>query len=48
MLYDTKLPLWKWLLAAYLLTESKQGISGNQLRRMLGVSSTTSWHLCVR
>ncbi|HEX5010370.1 MAG TPA: IS1595 family transposase [Planctomycetota bacterium] len=47
-LHDTHLPLWKWLMAAYLMCESKKGISANQLKRMIGVSYKTAWYLCHR
>lgn len=46
--HDTKLPLWKWFLAAYIITESKKGISANQMKRMLSVSYKTAWYLCHR
>ena len=45
---DSKLPLWKWFLAVYMMGESKKGISANQLSRMLGVSYKTAWFLCHR
>lgn len=46
--HDSHLPLRKWFIATYLMTESKKGISANQLKRMLGVSYKTSWYLCHR
>src|SRR6266566_890890 len=46
--HDSKLPLWKWFLATYLMIESKKGISANQLKRMLNVSYKTAWYLCHR
>jgi transposase-like protein len=47
--HDTHLPLWKWFLATYLITESRKGISANQLKRMIGVGSyKTAWYLCHR
>jgi transposase-like protein len=46
--HDSKLPLWKWFLAVYMMGESKKGISANQLKRMLGVSYKTAWYLCHR
>src|SRR5207302_11451689 len=46
--HDTHLPLWKWLLATYLMVESKKGISANQLKRTLAVSYKTAWYLCHR
>ena len=46
--HDSHLPLWKWFLAAYLMCESRKGISANQLKRSLGVSYKTAWYLCHR
>lgn len=46
--HDSHLPLWKWFLAIYLMTESKKGISANQLKRSLAVSYKTAWYLCHR
>lgn len=45
---DSHLPLEKWFLATYLITESRKGMSANQLKRMLGVSYKTAWYLCHR
>ena len=46
--HDTKLPLQKWFLATYLMTESKKGISANQMKRTIDVSYKTAWYLCHR
>ena len=46
--HDSHLPLWKWFLAAYLMAESKKGMSANQLKRTLAVSYKTAWYLCHR
>lgn len=46
--HDTHLPLWKWFLAVYLIAESKKSISANQLKRMLGTTYRTAWHLSHR
>ena len=46
--HDSHLPLWKWFLAAYLICESKKGISANQIKRTLGISYKTAWYLCHR
>jgi transposase-like protein len=46
--HDSHLPLWKWFLAIYLISESKKGMSANQLKRTLGVSYKTAWYLCHR
>lgn len=45
---NTKLPLWKWFAAIYLMIESKKGMSANQIKRTLGVSYKTAWYLCHR
>ncbi len=39
----TKLPLTKWLLGIYLLTQSKNGISALELSRQLGISYNSAW-----
>lgn len=41
----TKLPLTRWFLAIYLLTQSKNGIAALELSRQLGVSYNTAWLL---
>lgn len=45
---DTHLPLWKWFIAAYLICESRKGVSANQIKRVLGISYKTAWFLCHR
>lgn len=44
----SKIPLSKWLLAAYLLCSSKKGMSSHQLHRTLGVTYKTAWFLTHR
>jgi len=46
--HDSHLPLIKWLVATYLMCESRKGMSANQMKRMLGVSYKTAWYLCHR
>ncbi len=46
--HDSHLPLWKWFLTAYMMIESKKGISANQIKRTLNVSYKTAWYLCHR
>lgn len=46
--HDSHLPLSKWFLAIYLMTESKKGISALQMKRTLDVAYQTAWHLCHR
>lgn len=46
--HDSHLPLSKWLAAVYLMSESRKGISANQMKRTLAVSYKTAWYLCHR
>jgi transposase-like protein len=46
--HDTHLPLTKWFLAIALITESKKGISANQLSRALSIQYRTAWYLAHR
>ena len=48
IMHDYHPPLRKWFLAIYLVCESKKGISANQLRRTIGTTYRTAWHLCHR
>jgi transposase-like protein len=40
--HDSHLPLTKWFLVTYLITESRKGMSANQIKRMLGISYKTA------
>jgi transposase-like protein len=44
----SKIPLSKWLMATYLLSASKKGMSTRQLSHMLGVSVKSSWFMMHR
>ncbi len=44
----SKVPLNKWMLATYLLSASKKGISAHQLHRTLGVTYKTAWFMSHR
>lgn len=46
VLAESNLPFQKWLLAAYLMTTAKKGISSCQMARELGVTQKTAWLLC--
>jgi len=46
--HDSHLPLTVWFFVTYLMTESRKGISANQIKRMFGVSYKTAWYLCHR
>ena len=49
IIHDSHLPIRKWLLAIYLMCESKKGISARQLHRQLGIGSyRTAWYLSHR
>jgi transposase-like protein len=45
---DSKLSLTKWFLAVYIIGESKKGVSGHQLSRMLKITTKTGWFLTHR
>ena len=44
----SKVPLNKWLLATYLMSSSKKGISAHQIGRSLRVTYKTAWFMCHR
>ena len=44
----SKIPLHKWLMATYLLSSSKKGISTHQLHRMLGITYKSAWFMTHR
>jgi transposase-like protein len=48
LFHDSHLPLQKWFMAIALMCEAKKGISANQLKRHIGVTYKTAWHLCHR
>jgi transposase-like protein len=48
ILHDSHLPLWKWFLAVYLMTESRKSMSALQIKRSLSVAYKTAWYLCHR
>ncbi len=45
LMEHTKLPLVTWLLAIYLISQAKTGLSALALKRQLGVSYPTAWLL---
>ena len=45
---SSKVPLNKWVLATYLMSSSKKGISAHQLHRTLGVTYKTAWFMAHR
>jgi hypothetical protein len=42
------IPLGKWLMAAFLLSSSKKGMSTHQLHRTLGISYKSTWFMMHR
>src|SRR6266404_7103335 len=42
--HDTHLPLSKWFLAIYLMTESKKGMSALQMKRTLAICFFSYWY----
>lgn len=45
---QTHIPLRKWVMAFHLMCSSKKGISALQLKRNLGLSYKSAWHLAHR
>lgn len=45
---DSKIPLQTWLLAIWMITSSKTGISSTQLAKDLGVTQKTAWFMTQR
>jgi len=43
--HSTHLPLTKWFLAMFLITQSKNGISALELHRQMGVSYNAAWRV---
>lgn len=48
ILAESKVPLQKWLMAIWILTSHRKGISSVQLGKMLGVTQKTAWFLAHR
>jgi len=44
-MHSTKLPLWKWLQAMYLIVNSSKGVSSVFLGRYLGISQPAAWRM---
>ena len=45
---ESRLPLQKWFVAAFLMTTSRKGISSYQLAREVGVTQKTAWFVLGR
>ncbi|MCH8910693.1 MAG: IS1595 family transposase [Chloroflexi bacterium] len=48
IMHDSHLPLRKWMLAIYLIVESKKSLSAAQLGRKIDVQYRTAWYLSHR
>ena len=44
-MHSTKLPLWKWLMAMYLMVNSSKGVSSVFLAKWVGISQKSAWKL---
>lgn len=44
-MHSTKLNLWKWLLAMFLIVNSSKGISSVYLGKLVGISQKSAWKL---
>ncbi len=42
------IPLYKWMLAVFMMCESEKGVTARQLQRSLGISYKSAWLLCRR
>lgn len=48
IMHDSHLPLRKWMVAIYLIVESKKSLSAAQLGRKINVQYRTAWYLAQR
>lgn len=48
VLQNSHLPLWKWFLAAYIMSEAEHRVPANRLKEFLGVPYKTAWYLFHR
>lgn len=48
VLAESRLPLHKWLMAMYMMTTARKGISSVQMAKELGVTQKTAWFLAQR
>lgn len=48
VLAESRLPLLKWLLAIFMLTSARKGISSTQMARELGITQKSAWFLAQR
>ena len=48
VLAESRLPLQKWLMAMYMMTTARKGVSSVQMAKELGVTQKTAWFLAQR
>ena len=48
VLAESRLPLQKWLMAMYMMTTARKGISSVQMAKELGTTQKTAWFLAQR
>ena len=48
VLAESRLPLQKWLLAIFILTNARKGIPATQMARELGITQKSAWFLAQR
>ncbi len=48
VLAESRLPLHKWLMAMYMLTTARKGISSVQMAKELGITQKSAWFLAQR
>jgi transposase-like protein len=48
VLAESRLPLQKWLMAIYMMTTARKGISSTQMARELGITQKSAWFLAQR
>jgi transposase-like protein len=44
-LHSTKWPLWKWILAMFLIVNSRKGISSVYIGKLIGISQKSAWKI---
>lgn len=42
------IPLWKWLIAIYMMCSYSKGVTASQVQRSLDISYKSAWSLCQR
>ena len=48
VLAESRLPLYKWLMAIYMMTTARKGIPSTQMARELGITQKSAWFLAQR